>query len=144
MTLGRLSGALVKDEDPRPAAATSPRADRAEQWLHGNGDDCARERTDTYQVEQLRRRQRYGRTVTAPSGAKTVEMIGIDGSQQTTYADGGVVMIQYGPDPRLGAMPSRRSRNSITLTTPGGLIRTDHQTRVTANAIETPKQLVEA
>src|SRR5258705_12654019 len=103
-------GRLIKDEDPAGGSTSLVRTEQSNGYTVTA--TTALGRTDTYQVEQLAGGT-IRRTVTAPSGAKTVAMIGIDGSEQTTYADGGVVTIQYGPDPRWGMLAP--VANSITL-----------------------------
>jgi hypothetical protein len=73
-----------------------------------------------YQVEQLPTGAIL-RTVTQPSGAKTVTLINTDGSGQTTNPDGSSSAVQYGPDPRWGMLAPVAS--IVTLKTPGGLTR---------------------
>ncbi len=74
-----------------------------------------------YRVEELPSGA-IRRSVTEPSGAKTTTVINTDGSEQITYADGTVVAVKYGPDPRWGMLAPIAAET--TTKTPGGRTRT--------------------
>ncbi len=117
-------GRLIKNEDPAGGSTTLSRSKQSNGYTVTT--TTALGRTRAYQVEQLPTGA-IRRSVTQPGGATTVTLINTDGSEQTTYADGGIATVQFGPDPRWGMLAPVAT--SMTLTTPGGLTRTITTTR---------------
>jgi RHS repeat-associated protein len=78
-------------------------------------------RTTTYRVENLIT-DTQRRINTFPDGMQTSEQITPNGSRTTILADGTVIALQEGPDPRWG-MQAPLPQNQ-TMTTPGGLVAT--------------------
>ena len=117
-------GRLTKDEDPAGGSTTLARTEQSNGYTVTT--TSALGRTHVYQVEQLPTGT-VRRTVTAPSGTQTITVINIDGSEQTTYADGGVATIKYGPDPRWGMLTPVPS--SVSIQNAGGLTATATITR---------------
>jgi RHS repeat-associated protein len=117
-------GRLIRDEDPAGGSTALARTELSNG--HTVSTTTALGRTRTYQVERLSTGV-VRRTVTDPSGIKTVSVKNPDGSEQTTYADGSSLAVTYGPDPRFGMLaPVARS---IIAKTPSGLTRTITTTR---------------
>ena len=117
-------GRLIKDEDPVGGSISLARTEQSNGYTVTTTTALGRSRA--YQVERLSTGA-IRRTVTQPDGAKTVTVINTDGSEQTTYADGSVAAVQYGPDPRWGMLaPIARS---VTLQNAGGLTQTITTTR---------------
>jgi RHS repeat-associated protein len=111
-------GRLIKDEDPVGGSITLARTEDSNSYTVTTTSALGLVRS--YQVEELPTGA-LRRSVTQPSGAKTVTLINIDGSRITTYAYGTVVTVQYGPDPRWGMLAPVAT--SVTKT-PSGLTRT--------------------
>lgn len=117
-------GRLIKAENPAGGSTTLSRTQQSNGYTVTTTSALGRSRS--YQVERLPTGT-VRRTVTQPSGVKTVTLIGTDASEQTTYADGSVATVQYGPDPRWGMLAP--VAKSVSLQTPGGLTRTVTTTR---------------
>ena len=117
-------GRLIRDEDPAGGVQTLARVDTP--TGHTVTRTTALGRTSTYQVEHLPTGA-IRRSVTQPSGAKTVALIGTDGSKQTAMPDGSATTVQYGPDPRFGMQAPVAT--SVILKTPAGRTRTITTTR---------------
>ena len=111
-------GRLIKDEDPVGGSIALARIEGSIGYTVTT--TTALGHNNTYAVEELPTGA-IRRTVTQPSGSKTVTLINIDGSRITTYADGTVVTTQFGPDPRWGMLAPIAT--SVTKT-PSGLTRT--------------------
>ncbi|PYK02282.1 MAG: hypothetical protein DME23_02000, partial [Verrucomicrobia bacterium] len=122
-------GRLIKDEDAVGGSTTLTRTEQSNGYTVTTASALGRSRA--YQVEQLSIGA-IRRTVTQASGAKTVRMLNTDGSEQITHADGSIITIKYGPDPRWGMLAPVAS--SVKLKTPGGLTRTVTTTRTAALA----------
>jgi RHS repeat-associated protein len=112
-------GRLIKDEDPVGGSRSLVRTEQSNGYIVTTTSALGRSRT--YQVEQLSTGA-VRRTVTQASGAKTVTVIGTDGSEQTTDPDGAITTAQYGPDPRWG-MPAPLLVQRVR-TVPGGQTET--------------------
>ncbi|MEO8135168.1 MAG: RHS repeat-associated core domain-containing protein, partial [Betaproteobacteria bacterium] len=117
-------GRLITDANPAGGSITLSRTEQSNGYTVTTTSALGRVRA--YQVEQLSTGA-VRRSVTQPSGAKTVTLIDTDSSTQTIYPDGGSSTVQYGPDPRWGMLAPVAT--SMTLTTPGGLTRTITTTR---------------
>jgi RHS repeat-associated protein len=74
----------------------------------------------------------FDRTVTTPSGAKTVTKVGPDGSASGTFPDGSINTSTVGPDPRFGGLG--RFTKEATTKEPSGLILELARTRSTTLA----------
>ena len=81
----------------------------------------ARPQPTTYRVEQLPTGASAARVTDAERGQDR-HVINTDGSEQTTYADG--TSPRSRPRPALGHAGA--GRDELTVQTPGGLTRTDH------------------
>jgi RHS repeat-associated protein len=118
-------GRLIKDEDPAGGSKTLSRSES------GTGYTVtvttALGRASTYQVERLSD-TRVRRVVTDPAGVRTETVLGTDGSETTTFADGMRSALQLGPDPRWGMQAP--ILKSLTQTTPSGLTKTTTSQRV--------------
>ena len=112
-------GRLIKDENPAGGSTTLARTQQ--NTGHTVTTTSALGRVESFQVEQLPTGA-VRRTVTAPSGTRTITLIGTDDSEQTTYADGSSSTVTYGPDPRWGMLAPVATRAIVT--TPGGRTRT--------------------
>lgn len=77
-------------------------------------------RSTSYLVGHLKTGEKR-RLTTAPDGTKTETLMGTDGSRKTTLADGTVINLFEGPDPRFGMQAPIPT--SLTMTT-GGLTST--------------------
>jgi YD repeat-containing protein len=111
-------GRLIKDEDSVGGSITLARTEDSSSYTVTT--TSALGHNNAYRVEELSTGA-LRRTVTQPSGARTVTMINTDGSQEITYADGTIVTTLYTPDPRWGMLAPLAS--SVTKT-PSGLTRT--------------------
>jgi RHS repeat-associated protein len=69
-------------------------------------------------------------TETGPDGLHTVLVLGADGSRTTTFPDGTVQTVQYGPDPRYGMLAP--VVKSLTVAPPGSPTYTLAETRSAA------------
>ena len=118
-------GRLVLDQDPAGGSISLARTEQPNGYTVTSTSALGRVRT--YQVEQLSTGARR-RTVSAPSGARTVRLVNPDGSEQTTYADGSSSTVVYGPDPRFGMLAPVPT--ILSMTTPSGLTRTIATTRI--------------
>jgi RHS repeat-associated protein len=74
----------------------------------------------------------FDRTVTTPSGARTVTTVGPDGSASGTFHDGSINTSKVGPDPRFGALG--RFTKEATTKEPSGLTLELARTRSTTLA----------
>ncbi len=117
-------GRLIKDEDPAGGSTSLARTEQNNGYTVTTTSGLGRSRA--YEVERLSTGT-IRRTVTQPSGTRSVTVIGSDGGKQTTYADGGIITIQYGPDPRWGMLAP--VAKSVTLRNAGGLAQTITTTR---------------
>jgi RHS repeat-associated protein len=116
-------GRLIKDEDPVGGFTSLARARQSNGYTVTTTSALGQIRT--FQVEQLFTGVR--RSMTQPSGARTVMDINTDGSQTLTYPDGTVVTSTTGPDPRFGMMAPRLVKRVRTV--PGGLTENTTTTR---------------
>jgi RHS repeat-associated protein len=125
-TIDPLAG-LVRDEAPSGGATYLVRSDIADNHSSVKVTRASGQET-TYEVEELP----TGETVRRidRSGVRTESVIRPDGSRRQTYADGSVMNLVKGPDPRFGMQAP--INKSLSLTTPGGLARTTTMER-TAN-----------
>lgn len=108
-------GRLVKEEDPANGSTSLARMETSSGYTVTTTTALGRVRF--YSVEKLPTGA-IRRSVTEAGGARTTTLIHSDGSQQISYADGTVVTMRYGPDPRWG-MPAPVAVETTT-TTPGG------------------------
>jgi len=127
-------GRLIKDEDPVDGSTTLVRTEDSNSYTVTTTSALGRSRA--YRVELLPSGA-IRRTLTDPSGARTITLINTDGSEEITYADGTVVMTQIGPDPRWGMLAPV---TTSVIRTPGGLTRTT--TSVRASALTDPSNLL--
>ena len=117
-------GSLVHAADPAGGSQALSRTTLT------NGYEVARTtalgRTTNYLTESL---STGGQRMlnTFPGGAMTEVVVGTDGSQTITYADGTVISTVQGPDPRFGMQAPVTT--STTVTTPGGLTSLTQRTR---------------
>jgi RHS repeat-associated protein len=86
-------------------------------------------RATTYRTEELATGDTRV-TVTDPAGLATVSLQGQDGSRTTTTPDGTLATASQGPDPRFGMQAPRLE--TLTVTTPGGLVSTTSTNRAAA------------
>ncbi len=128
-------GRLVKDEDPADGSTSLARIETSNGYTVTTTTALGRNRL--YSVETLPTGA-IRRSVTEPSGVRTTTLVNSDGSERITYADGTIVTVEYGPDPRWGMLapvatkattvtPSGRTRiitrqRSVTLATLGDLL----------------------
>ncbi|MBX3001211.1 MAG: hypothetical protein KF893_21995 [Caldilineaceae bacterium] len=112
-------GRLVKDEDPVGGSTTLSRVEGSNGYTVTTTTALGRNRL--YSVETLPTGA-IRRSVTEPSGVRTTTLINTDGSERITYADGTVVTVEYGPDPRWGMLAPVAVKT--TTVTPGGRTRT--------------------
>jgi RHS repeat-associated protein len=122
-------GRLVKDEDPVGGSTGLARTEQSNGYTVTT--TSALGRSHAYQVEQLPTGA-IRRSVTQPSGAQTVTVIGTDGSEQTTNPDGSSSTVQYGPDPRWGMLAPHLLKRVRTV--PGGQRETTTSTRTVSLA----------
>jgi RHS repeat-associated protein len=113
--LGRLS----RDEDPHGGSVTLARTDFDNGYAVTTTTALGRART--YRVEALPTGA-VRRTVIGAGGEETTTLVGTDGSEQTTWPDGGSRTVTYGPDPRFG-MAAPIVAQTVE-TTPAGRVRT--------------------
>ncbi len=114
-TLGR----LVRDKNPIGGVTNLMRSDIADGHYNVTLTTSSGLAT-TYEVEELSGSETVRRIDL--SGVRTEALIGLYGLHQKTYADGAVMKLDKGPDPRFGlAVPIEKNQ---IFTTPGGLIRT--------------------
>ncbi|WPB72979.1 kelch repeat-containing protein [Archangium violaceum] len=83
-------------------------------------------RANTYRVQNLPTGEQR-RTIVAPSGEVSLESRNPDATTTRTEADGTVVTEEAGPDARFGMQVPVASSRTVTL--PGGLVQTIHQSR---------------
>jgi RHS repeat-associated protein len=132
-------GQLVRVQDPAGGFQTLTRTN----FINGFevAHTTALGRTTKYRVENLTTGgQRLLNTF--PDASKAETIVGPDGSQTTTYPDGTVSTMQYGPDPRFGMQAPIIEKKSVTM--PCGLtaITTTRRTATLAN-LSDPLSLVE-
>jgi YD repeat-containing protein len=123
-TLGR----LIRDEDPAGGVKTLTRTDITD-FHYSVAVKTALGQVDTYEVDDLPTGD-MRRVQTKPDGTRTETLYGADGSRKTTFADGSVVNLLKGPDPRW-SMQAPVSKGLST--TKGGLtstVSTDRQTEL--------------
>lgn len=111
-------GRLKSDTDAAGGAQTLTRTETDRSYTVNLKTSLGR--ATTYLVEQLTTGATHRRT-TDPDGTTTDTLIGTDGSRKTTLADGTVINLLEGPDPRFGMQASIPT--SLTTTT-GGLTST--------------------
>ncbi len=112
-------GRLVKDEDPTDGSTTLNRIETSTGYTVTTTTALGRKRL--YSVETLPTGA-IRRSVTEPSGARTTTLVNSDGSERIAYADGTVVTVEYGPDPRWGMLAPVATKT--TNVTPSGRTRT--------------------
>jgi RHS repeat-associated protein len=122
-------GNLTKDTDPLGGSTTLARTEQENGYTVTA--TTALGRTSSYQVQVLPTRA-VRRIMTTYSGATTTTLISADGSEQTTYSDGGSITTRIGPDPRWGMLTPVTT--SIVATTPANLKRTVKTTRTASLA----------
>ncbi|MGH8584547.1 MAG: RHS repeat-associated core domain-containing protein [Gammaproteobacteria bacterium] len=119
-TLGR----LIRDTDAAGGSTALARTDAAQSYTVRRS--TALNRTTTYQIENQTTGNEH-RVNTFPDGTQTELLIGTDGSRKTTLADGTVLNLLQGPDPRFSMQAPLPA--SQTITTPGGLTATTTTSR---------------
>jgi RHS repeat-associated protein len=113
------SGRLTKDEGPGGTFTSLSRAAQSNGYTVTT--TTALGRAATYKVQYLPNGS-VRRTSTEPSGEVTVTTLGTDGTEVSTFGNGGTATVQYGPDPRWGMLAP--VAKSVVMTTPGGITRT--------------------
>ena len=111
-----LLGRLAHDADPAGGSSALSRIDGTSDYTVSL--TTALNRTRTYQVQNLSTGNRQ-RVNTDPSGLRSVEQIGTNGSRTITAPDGTLTSLLQGPDPRFGMEAPITASSRIT--TPGGL-----------------------
>jgi len=111
-------GRLIADEDPVGGSTTLSRLEGSNGYTVTTTTALGRNRL--YSVETLPTGAIL-RSVTEPSGVRTTTLINSDGSEQITYADGTIVTVEYGPDPRWGMLAPVATKT--TTVTPSGRTR---------------------
>jgi RHS repeat-associated protein len=110
-------GRLVRDDGPAGGFLALQRTERGADFTASV--TSAMGRTSTYDVSHPPTGGEQ-RTNTAPTGARSVETIGTDGTRRTVLADNTVVTVLNSPDPRFGMQSPIPKTASIR--TPGALL----------------------
>jgi RHS repeat-associated protein len=117
-------GRLTQDADPAGGSKTLARTDASVQD-YTVGVTTAEGRTRSYRIEQLPTGDQR-RTITRADGSETIQTVGADSSQAATDPSGTTTSVTQSPDPRFGMQAPRTAEQ---VTTPGGLVRAESQTR---------------
>ena len=117
-------GRLTKDEDPVGGFTALDRTETGNDYEVTK--TTAEGRISTYKVEHLSTSEER-RTNSLCCGNPVVMVTGTDGTTKITYPDGTVVSTLEGPDPRFSMQSP--VLQSMTVTTPGGLVRSTTGTR---------------
>jgi RHS repeat-associated protein len=129
-------GRLIKDEDPVGGSTTLSRTEQSNGYTVTTSSALGQ--TAAYQVEQLPTGS-VRRTVNGDCcGLRSVTIFGTDGSEQSTNADGSLITLQYGPDPRFGMLAPRLLKRVRKV--PGG--ETETTTSIRAISLADPNNLL--
>jgi RHS repeat-associated protein len=111
-------GRLSRDADAAGGSTRLTRTDAVQSYTVSLS--TALNRTTIYQIQNLSTGDEL-RVNTSPDATQTQLHIGTDGSRNTTFADGTILSLLQGPDPRFGMQtPLAKSLNTTT----GGLTST--------------------